>query len=63
MSVLRYAGTAVWRSCGAPSLEVVKAKLYGALGSLSWRGGSPAHGWGLELGFMVSSNPKHSVVL
>ena len=29
-------GTAAQRSCGAPSLEAHKAKLDGALGSLSW---------------------------
>jgi len=34
---------------GAPSLEVLKARLDGALGSLSWWG-NRAHGRGLELG-------------
>jgi len=29
-------GTAAQRSCGAPSLEALKARLDGALGSLSW---------------------------
>jgi len=32
----------------APSLEALKARLDGALGSLSWWG-QPAHGRGLEL--------------
>ena len=31
-------GTAAQRSCGAPSLEALKARLDGALGSLSWWG-------------------------
>jgi len=30
------ASTAAQRSCGAPSLEALKARLDGALGSLSW---------------------------
>ena len=48
------AGIAAQRSCGAPSLEALKASLDGALGSLSWWGGSPAHGWGWGwLGFEV----------
>jgi len=33
---------------GAPSVEVLKARLDGALGSLSWWG-QPAHGRGWEL--------------
>ena len=31
-----------------PFLEVLKARFNGALGSLSWWGGSPAHSRGLE---------------
>ena len=35
---------------GAPALEALKARLAGALGSLSWwREGSPAHGGRLDL--------------
>ena len=44
-----------------PSLEVLKAGLDGALGSLSWRG-APSPQQGLELGgFKVPSNPSHSM--
>jgi len=52
------------RSCGAPFLEALKAKLDGALGSLSW--------WGAALpmtraealrDFRVPSNPSLSVSL
>lgn len=39
-------GRAAERSCGAPSLEVLKARLDGAPGSLSWWVGSPAHSMG-----------------
>ena len=39
--------SAAWRSCGAPSLEVLQARLGGALGSLSWWGAAQlmAQGW------------------
>ena len=39
---------AAQRAVGAPSLEACKARLDGALGSLRWWGGSPAHGLGLD---------------
>ena len=55
---------AAQRSCGAPSLEVLQARLDGALGSLSF-GGSPAHGWGWGSGsggFRVLCNLSHSVI-
>ena len=39
---------AAQRAVGAPSLEAFKARLDGALGSLRWWGGSPAHGLGLD---------------
>jgi len=32
----RGAGAAAWRAVGAPSLGVLKGRLDGALGSLSW---------------------------
>jgi len=41
---------AAQRGCGAPSLEVFRARLDAALGSLSWGWGSPAHGRALGLG-------------
>jgi len=44
---------------GAPSLEVLEARLDGTLGSLSWHG---AGGWGC-VGFKVPSNPSCSVIL
>ena len=46
-----------------PSLEVPKARLDGALGSLSWWG-QPAYGraWG-SVCSEVSSNPSHSLIL
>ena len=49
---------------GAPSLEVLKASLDGALGSLSWWGAalSMAGGWNW-VGFKVLSNPSCSVIL
>jgi len=41
-------GTAAHRAVGAPSLEVLRAGLDGALGSLSWWGAaSPRQGLGL----------------
>jgi len=50
-------------SCGAPSLEVLKAMLDEALGSLSWCGATSP--WqGLELGdFKVHSHPNCSMIL
>jgi len=42
------AGTAAQRSCGTPSLEVLKARLDGALGSLSW--------WGAGVGTELNWN-------
>ena len=47
----------------APSLEVHKARLDGALGSLSWWGAAlpMAGSWGW-VGFRVPSNPSHSVI-
>ena len=58
------AGTAAQRSCGAPSLEALKARLDGALGSLRWWGAALplAGGWGW-VGFNIISNPSHSVIL
>ena len=58
-------GAAPQRSCGAASLEVFKARLDGALGSLAggW-GWQPAHNRGLELGGLsVHSNLRHSMIL
>ena len=43
------AGTAAQRAVGAPSLEVLRAGLDGALSSLTSSGGHPAHGRGWEL--------------
>jgi len=39
---------AAQRAVDAPSLEILKATLNGALGSLSWWE-QPAHGMGLEI--------------
>jgi len=46
----------------APSLEVLQARLDGALGGLSWWVAAlpMAGGW---VGFEVFSNPSHSLVL
>jgi len=53
------AATAAQRAMCAPSLEVLKTRLDGALGGLSWWG-QPAHGRGLLLGGLkVPSNPSH----
>lgn len=48
----------------APSLEVLKARLDGALGSLVWWDVSlpMAGGWDWVV-FKVPSNPKHSLIL
>jgi len=48
----------------APSLEVLRAGLDGALGSLSWKGTAlPMAGdWGW-MGFKAPSNPNHPVIL
>jgi len=45
----------------APPLDVLKARLDGALGSLIWQ---PAHskGWNSMI-FSVPSNPSHSMIL
>jgi len=49
---------------GAASLEMLKARLNGALGSLSWWGARSSwhEGWDW-MGFKVSSKPNHSVIL
>jgi len=49
---------------GAPSLEALRARLDGVLGSLScWGAALPmAEGWGC-VGFVVSSNSSRSMVL
>ena len=54
---------AAQRSCGAPSLEALKARLDGALGSLSWWGAAlpMAVGWSL-MTFNAPFNPNHSVI-
>jgi len=45
----RGSGTAAQRSCGAPSLEALNARLDGALGSLSWWWQPcPQHGVGTD---------------
>jgi len=54
--------TAPPRSCGAPSLEVLKARLDGALGSLSWWGAALPTSWGW-MGFEAPSNPNPSMTL
>ena len=51
------AGTAAQRSCGAPSLEALMARLDGALGSLSWWGAAlPTAGSGA--GWALRFQPK-----
>ena len=49
---------------GAPSLEALKTRLDGALGSLSWWGAAlPMAGdWNL-MGFQVPSDQNHFVIL
>jgi len=49
---------------GAPSLEVLKARLDGALGSLSWwvAAMTTAGGWN-QMIFKVPSNPSYSIIL
>jgi len=42
-------GTAAQKSCGAPSLKALKARLDGALGNLSWWGQPRPH-QGVETG-------------
>jgi len=51
-------------AAGAPSVEALKARLDGALGSLSWwEAALPmAEGWGW-LGCELPSNPNHSRIL
>ena len=49
---------------GAPSLEAFKPRLDGALGSLScWVAALPMEGVWNWIGFMVPSNPNHSMIL
>ena len=49
---------------GAPSLEAFKARLDGVLGSLSWWVAAlPMAGYQNCVGFKVSSDPNHSVIL
>jgi len=58
------AGTAAQRSCGAPSLEALKARLDGAPGSLSWWGAAlPMAGRWDWMGFEIPSNLSHSMIL
>ena len=56
-------GTAAQRAVAAPSLEVPKARLDGAMGSLNWRGW-PVHGrgWGW-VGFKFPSSLSLSIIL
>jgi len=57
-------GTAAQRSCGAPSLEALKARLDGALGSLiQWVAALLIAGGWNWVGFKVPPNPNHSVIL
>lgn len=57
------AGTAAQRSCGAPSLEALTARLNGPWAA-ELVGGSPAHGMSLGwVGFDVPSNLSHSMTL
>ena len=55
--------TAAQRSCGAPSLEILQARLDRALGSLIWWGAalSIAGGWNWVI-FKVPSNLSHSMI-
>ena len=54
-------GTAAQRSCGAPSLEALKARLDGASGGLSWWGAAlPMAGIGTRLA--VRSLPTKAIV-
>ena len=49
---------------GSPSLEVLKARLDGALGSLSWQLAFLLMAGGLELDDLLAPlQPKHSVIL
>jgi len=51
------------RRCGAPFLEALKARLDGALDSLSWWGTAlPTAGVGTVI-FKVPSNPNYSLIL
>ena len=63
-SALIQEGTAAQRSCGAPSLGALKARLDGDPGQLRWWGAAlpMARGWDL-VGFEVPSYPNHSMVL
>ena len=52
---------AAQRSCGAPSLEALKARLDGALGSLSWSGAAlPMAGVGTE--WVLRSLPNQTIL-
>jgi len=52
------------RSCGAPSPEVLKGRLGGALGNLSWWVAAlPIAGSWNWVCFEVPSSPTHSVIL
>ena len=55
---------AAQRSCSAPSLEVFKARLDRALGSLGWGGAalSMAGSWNYMI-FEVLSNPSHFMIM
>ena len=48
---------------GAPSLEALKARLDGALGSLSWWGAAPMAGVGAGWTFIQSKLLCHSIIL
>jgi len=55
---------AAQRSCGAPSLKVLKARMDGTLGRLSWWGAALPLLGGLELEVLkASSNSNHSTIL
>ena len=70
MKVMRYWNRLEHREVvDAPSLEVFKARLDGALGSLGWYEmwrlvALPVVGWGWSFIILeVPSNPRHSVIL
>ena len=64
MRVMRWGNRFTREAVGAPSLEALKARLDGALGSLiQWVAALPmVWGWNW-MDFKVSSNTNHSVVL
>jgi len=54
-------GTAAWRSCGAPSLQALRARLDGALGSLScWV--QPCPWQGVGAGWALRALPTQTVL-